>query len=960
MGGIGRNFHVANAAGGRLRALEALGQAVWLDYLHPKILDNGELSRMAAEDGVTGVTSNPAIFEAAIGEGDAYAQRLSEAVARQDADAVDLYEALAIADIRRAADVLRPTYDRLKGADGFVSLEVSPYLALDTEATVAEARRLWRAVDRPNLMVKVPGTEAGVPAIQALITDGINVNVTLLFSIEAYLAVAEAHMAGLEARRAAGGDIGGVAGVASFFVSRIDGLIDKAIDERVAAGDPRTAELKALRGKVAIANAKDAYQRYLGLVESSRWRDLAAAGARPQRLLWASTGTKDPAYRDTLYVDTLIGRDTVNTMPPQTLAAYRDHGEARETITEDLDGARRVLAQAERLGLDLPGVTRALVDDGVTKFSKAFDTLLAAVARRRGEALGDRLNRQGERLPEDLQSAVDKRLAQASAQGWTRRLWRKDGSLWKGGDADRWLGWLDAASGSGVDLAALESLRGAVKAEGMTHALLLGMGGSSLGPEVLGETFGARAGFAALTVLDSTDADQIGRVEASIDPSRTLFIVASKSGMTLEPELLSDHFFTVAAEALGPEAAARRFVAITDPGSKLDGAARAAGWRAVFAGEPTIGGRYSVLSNFGAVPAAAIGLDPPAIWRGVGPMRLACGPGTPPAANPGVRLGVVMGEAARAGRDKLTLLVPAPIAAFGAWLEQLVAESTGKMGVGVIPIDREPPLEVEAYGADRLFVHFQVGEVAAPAIDALARGLEEAGQPVVRIVLASLDGLFQEFFRFEVAVAIAGAVIGIDPFDQPDVEAAKVKARALMAGEGGAKDRGWRAFEAGGLTLHADDANADALAAASGAETAEAWLGAHFARAAVGDYIALLAWLDREPRIITALERIRARIGRARLRPTTLQFGPRFLHSTGQAYKGGPNSGVFLQITAPPERDIAIPERETSFGRVEAAQAEGDLAVLAERGRRLLRVDLGADRAAGLERLARAIDDALG
>ncbi len=953
--------NVTQGEGDRLAALEALGQAVWLDYLHPKILDDGELARMATEDGVTGVTSNPAIFEAAIGEGDAYAQRLSEAVARQDADVVDLYEALAIADIRRAADVLRPTYERLDGADGFVSLEVSPYLALNTEDTIAEARRLWRAVDRPNLMIKVPGTEAGVPAIRTLIGEGINVNVTLLFAVEAYLAVAEAHMAGLEARRAAGGDIRRVAGVASFFVSRIDGLIDKRIDERLAAGDPETTALKALRGKVAIANAKDAYQRYLALIETPRWRALAAAGARPQRLLWASTGTKDPAYRDTLYVDTLIGPDTVNTMPPKTLAAFHDHGEPRATLTEDVAGARHVLAEADRLGLDLPGVTRALVDDGVGKFSQAFDTLLGAVAKRRASALGARLDGHGEWLPADLQAAVDKRLKRAAVEGWTRRLWRKDPTLWPGGDAGRWLGWLDAAAGACVDVAALERFQAEVKAEGLSHVVLIGMGGSSLGPEVLGETLGARPGFPALIGLDSTDADQIGAVAARIDPARTLFIVASKSGTTLEPELLAEHFFGLAETALGREAAARRFVAITDPGSKLERQAREAGWRAVFAGEPTIGGRYSVLSNFGAAPAAAIGLDVAAIYRDLAPMRLACGAGAPPAENPGVRLGIVIGEAARAGRDKLTFLVPPPIAALGAWLEQLVAESTGKTGLGVIPIDGEPPLDPSDYGQDRLFVHFRLGETAAPAIDALARDLERAGQPVARITVASREVIFQEFFRFEVAVSIAGAVIGIDPFDQPDVEAAKVKARELMASVGeAAGEAGWRCFSADGLTFYADPANGEALARAAGVETAEAWLGAHLARAGEGDYIALLAWLGREPEVIEALQRMRARIAKARRRPTALQFGPRFLHSTGQAYKGGPNSGVFLQITAPPARDVAIPNRGTSFGRVEAAQAQGDLSVLAERGRRLLRVDLGEDRRAGLARLARAIDQALG
>jgi transaldolase / glucose-6-phosphate isomerase len=374
--------------------LSQAGQAVWLDYLHRKILENGELKRLIGEDGLKGMTSNPSIFEKAIAEGDDYDDRLRAALKGEDREAGDLYEVLAIADIQAAADQFRPVYDRLDGADGYVSLEVSPYLAMDTEATVAEARRLWRAVDRPNLMIKVPGTDPGVPAIRRLIGKGININVTLLFGLDAYLAVAEAHMAGLEALKAAGGDISRVRGVASFFVSRIDTQIDKEIDRRLGSGAVQADELRALRGKVAIANAKVAYQCYLEMLSTPRWKALAAAGAAPQRLLWASTGTKDPAYSDILYVETLIGADTVNTMPVKTLEAFRDHGTVRPTLAEDVDRARDILTSAEQLGLDLDGVTDGLVVDGVRQFSEAFDKLLAAIANKRADMLGGHLNRQ--------------------------------------------------------------------------------------------------------------------------------------------------------------------------------------------------------------------------------------------------------------------------------------------------------------------------------------------------------------------------------------------------------------------------------------------------------------------------------------------------------------------------------------------------------------------------------------
>ena len=372
-----------------LRALEGAGQAVWLDYLHRKITEDGELQRLIDQDGVTGLTSNPSIFEKAIGEGDAYDEPL-RAIPRTPGETPEaLYEKLAIADIQRAADAFRTTFNRLEGRDGFVSLEVSPALAMDTEGTVAEARRLWGAVGRPNLMIKVPGTTAGVPAVRQLIGEGINVNVTLLFSVDAYLDVAEAHMAGLEAFKAAGGDISTVHSVASFFVSRIDTKIDQAIDARLkaASGGQEAERLRRLRGKIAIANAKRAYQRYLELIDGPRWKPLAEAGAAPQRLLWASTGVKDPAYPDTLYAAGLIGPDTVDTMPPTTMDAFRDHGRVAETLTADVALAEHDLAEAEGLGLDLDGVTKALVVDGVKQFADAFDGLLKAVAEKRKRML---------------------------------------------------------------------------------------------------------------------------------------------------------------------------------------------------------------------------------------------------------------------------------------------------------------------------------------------------------------------------------------------------------------------------------------------------------------------------------------------------------------------------------------------------------------------------------------------
>jgi transaldolase/glucose-6-phosphate isomerase len=944
-----------------LRLSEA-GQSVWLDFIERRILQDGAFQELIDRDGLKGVTSNPSIFEKAIGESPEYDASLKAFVENQDGETAQVFEHLAIADIQAAADQLRGVYDRLNGRDGFVSLEVSPYLAMDADATIAEARRLWAAVDRPNLMIKVPGTGPGTPAIRQLISEGVNVNVTLLFGLEAYRSVAEAYQAGLEARRAAGGDISRIASVASFFVSRIDSQIDSAIDARLKAGaGADEAELKSVRGQVAIANAKMAYQHYLSLLATPRWKALAAAGAAPQRLLWASTGTKNPDYSEVLYVETLIGPDTINTLPPKTMDAFRERGEVRQTLTEDLGQARAVLASAERLGLDLDGVTARLVVDGVRQFADAADKLYGAVAAKRAAVLGERLNGQAIALSGDLAEPVKQAIEKARAEGWPRRLWAGDATLWTNAGEAGWLGWLAAARGERIDLAELEAFQAEVKAAGFIHVLLLGMGGSSLGPEVLAETFGTSPGHPKLLVLDSTDPAQISRFEAQIDPARTLFIVSSKSGSTLEPDILHRYFHEHVAKAVGAGKAGAHFVAVTDPGSRLEATAREQGFRRVFHGDPAIGGRYSVLSNFGMVPAAAAGMDVRGLIGRTQLMVRALGPNTPPAANPGVELGLVMGTAAVAGRDKLTLIASHGLADVGGWLEQLIAESTGKNGKGLIPLAGEPVGRPEAYGADRLFVYLRLTDHDDSAQDAQVRALEAAGQPVVRITLADRGGLGQEFARWEVATAIAGAVIGVNPFDQPDVEASKIKTRALTEAyeAGGAASPEKPILAARGLALYADPANAEALTNAAGGSSIEAWLRAHFARAGAGDYLGLLAYIDRDHAHVGLLDRLRGALRDHTGRATVVGFGPRFLHSTGQAYKGGPNTGVFLVITHDAGPDLAVPGHKYSFSQVELATAQGDFEVLAERGRRVLRVHLGADVEAGLATLAEAIERSL-
>jgi transaldolase/glucose-6-phosphate isomerase len=839
--------------------------------------------------------------------------------------------------------------------DGYVSLEVSPYLALRTEESVAEARRLWKTVDRPNLMVKVPGTEGGVPAIRTLIEDGININVTLLFSQEAYHAVAEAYIAGLEARLAKGEDISHISCVASFFVSRIDSAIDTKIDERVAANDPQAAALKPLRGRVAIANAKLAYDWFLQKTAEPRWQKLRDAGANPQRLLWASTGTKDKAYSDVLYIEELIGRDTVNTMPPATMDAFRDHGKPRDSLTEDVAGARHVLAEAERLGLDLAGVTRQLVEDGVKLFADAFDGLLGAVAKKRNVLLGTNMSAVSFSLPADIEKAVQDGIEKWRVDGGVRRLWAHDASLWTGADEGKWLGWLDIIDERLSNIQELLDFQNDVR--GFTDVLLLGMGGSSLGPEVLGRTFGHRAGFPRLHVLDSTDPAQIKGFEEALDLSKTLVIVSSKSGGTLEPNILKAYFFEQMKKAVGAEQAGSHFVAVTDPGSHMQKVAEGDKFRHIFYGDPSIGGRYSVLSNFGLVPAAAIGIDVRSFLQSAQHMLRACSRHVPPAENPGVQLGTVLGAAGLKGHDKVTIIASPGIADLGAWLEQLIAESTGKIGRGLIPIDGEITGAPSVYGNDRIFAYLRLNDTPDAGQDAAVAALEKAGQPVVRAAINGHQEIAQQFILWEFATAVAGTFLGIDAFNQPDVEASKIKTRELTDAynkSGSLPDETpFAAFD--GMKLFADDANAQALKG----DSLDAVLKAHFNRIKPGDYAALLAYIDHDGPNTVLLNEVRQNIRDAKHVACAAEFGPRFLHSTGQAYKGGPNSGVFLQITADDAFDLPVPGERYTFSIVKAAQARGDFDVLAERGRRALRVHITGDLHDGFARLARAIGTAV-
>jgi transaldolase/glucose-6-phosphate isomerase len=920
-----------------LRALELFGQSLWLDHLRRDAIASGELGRLVEDDGVGG-----AIFEA------------------ENAD-----EPQVIGDVQDAADALRRTFERTSGRDGYVSLALRPTVAFDTGGTVHEARRLWRAIGRANVMLAVPATAQGIPAIAQLVAEGINVNASLLFGRDAYDRVAAAYLAGIERLIAAGGAPGRVASVASFPLSHVDAAFDEVCAERLTGNVPakERALLRSLAGKVAIAGAKLTYARYQEIFAGPRWDALAARGARPQRPLWATAGAASPVYADLAHLDALVGASTVVALPRALLDAFRAHGRPRPTLGEDLDGARDTMTTVAELGVPVHQVSEELLAAGVRRASETYERLQRETQPQERGPSAARVNPMTCQLPAPLAHAVSEALADWQAQGKTRRLWQRDATLWTGRDEAHWLGWLGIADAEAADLQRFARIAEVARGGEFSHVLLLGMGGSSLGPELLAKTFGRIDGFPQLLVLDSTDPAQVKALEQSVPLARTLFIVSSKSGSTLEPNIFEQYFFQRVAAVVGRGEAGRRFIAITDPESKMQHVAEGDGFRRVFFGWRNIGGRYSVLSDFGLVPAAVMGVDVPELLNRTAAMVGACMPSTALDQNPGVVLGIILGVAGeRFGRNKVTLVASPGIASLGAWLEQLIAESTGKEGKGLIPIDSEAADDPAVYGDDRIFVYLRLDAAPEPAQDERVSVLERAGHPVIRIAVEERYDLGQELFRWEMATAVAGAVLGIHPFDQPDVEASKTATRRLTAAyeESGSLPAERPFFSEQGISLFTDQANLDALISSIAAPTSlAAFLAAHLGRLRPGDYFALLAYLQMSPAHERALQAIRDRVLAAKRVATCLEFGPRFLHSTGQTYKGGPNSGVFLQITCDDAADVAVPGQRYTFGVVKAAQARGDFEVLAQRERRALRVHLGPDTAAGLATLDAAVAAAL-
>ncbi len=930
----------------KLNQLTKLGQSIWLDYIRRAFIDSGELQQLI-DRGIRGVTSNPTIFEKAIAGSADYDSALKELAAAGKSDQ-EIYEALVIEDIGRAADLFRPVYDATDRQDGYVSLEVSPTLARDTEGTIDEGRRLFSTLNRPNVMIKVPATPQGIPAITQLISEGINVNVTLMFSLEHYEQVAEAYLAGLERLAVSGGEVKKVASVASFFISRVDTAVDRVLEQ---AGN------QALQGKIAIANAKMVYQRFQQIFSGDRWEKLAQAGAQVQRVLWASTGTKNPLYPDTLYVDALIGAHTVNTAPPATLNAFLDHGKVSATIETETAQAETQISQLKNLGIDLNAITEQLQQDGVASFADSFEKLMTAIAEKRVKIAAEKKDFAAQM--NGYQKWVDAALEKLKDEQIIQRIWKHDHSVWKPDpdEISNRLGWLHSPE---IMMDAVDSIAqfvDEIRAEGFTHALLLGMGGSSLAPEVFRLTFGVKKGYLDLQVLDSTTPGAVLNISRNIDPAKTLFIVSTKSGGTVETIAFMKYFYNLTMKKVGEENIGNHFIAITDPNSGLEAMAKALKFRKIFLNDPNIGGRYSALSYFGLVPAGLIGVDLKKLLDRA--QIMACnsegcncpvhGDNTP------AQLGAVMGELAHQGRDKLTLIMSPKIAPFGAWAEQLIAESTGKEARGILPVDGESLLEPAEYGDDRLFVEMKFDQELTH--DEKVAALKNTGHPVVTLHLNDEYDLSGEFFRWEMATAIAGYFLKINPFDQPNVEAAKVLARKMVD----------EYQKTGALPELQPTVTVENIAVFTEekAPHLQAVLRQFLSRNQDKEkrpYVAIQVFIPPTAETGEALQTLRTAIQKKYRVATTVGYGPRFLHSTGQLHKGDGGNGLFIQITSDFDQDAPIPdsageEKSTmSFGVLALAQALGDRQALIEAGRRVIRFHLGQDIINGMKTITEAVE----
>jgi transaldolase / glucose-6-phosphate isomerase len=925
-----------------LRDIHQSGQSTWLNYLRNSFIRSGELTQHI-ERGIQGITANALVYQRAIGAGGDY----DDAIRRETAagtPARRIHEALVVDDLQRAADVLRPIFDESNRLDGFVSLELEPALLTDAIATVAEVRRLSHHIDRYNVMVEIPATPAGIEAIRHLVADGVSVNATHIFSVAVYEQVAQAYIDGLE-KYITSHSVWRVTptAVASFSLSPIDAAVDPLLLE---------AGRNEMTGRTALAMAKVLYQRFQNIFAGPRWEKLADRGGRVLRPKWTRMTPRNFLLPTTYYLESLIYPSTIATLSPQILNAFVNMGSLAVNPTEGFKEAQTHLADLVNLDIDLDKISTRLQKEHLQSSDRQFHDLIQVVMRRR-----DELDRGWEPMATrlgDYGNIITEGLDELSHQRVVCRIWNHDHTLWKPDPAEitNRLGWLHIMDALQANTTRLQSFTTGVLDEGFTHALLLGMGGSSLAPELYYNTFGrpsrpANMPFEGLdlVVLDTTDADSVSAVDESLDLSHTLVIVATKSGSTIETLSAFKYYYNRLAALVGADKAGEHIIGITDPGSKIVELADQYRFRDLFLNDPNIGGRYSALSYFGLVPAALVGVDLSELLER----------GSATAANAmlcdrdmidqnlSARLGAILGRLGLAGRDKLTFITSAPIATFGDWAEQLIAESLGKEGKGILPVVGERIAEDGLYGDDRLFVHLRLDGDRTQ--DAAVPKLADAGHPVVTLRLKDVYDIGGQFLLWEMATAIAAYFMAINPFDQPDVEAAKGKAREIVA-----------EYSATGQLPNGDLVEPEASALAE-----------FLSKVQPGDYIAIQAYAQKTAELDEALQRLREKIRSATATrlgyypATSIGYGPRFLHSTGQLHKGDSGNGLFVQLVSDAMNDVAIPDQagaavsSISFNILKKAQALGDARALRDARRRVIAFDAGQDPVNAVRSLAGGI-----
>ena len=911
-----------------LNQLHQLGQSTWLNYLRNSFIRSGELAEWLRQ-GIQGVTANAQVYERAIRGSNDYDPGIRRAMSAGK-PARRIHEALMVDDIQRAADALHPLFEASHRLDGFVSFELEPALLHGVPATVAEVRHLSHQVDRYNVMVEIPATPIGLEALRELVADGVSVNVTHLFSVADYEKAAAAYLSGLE-QYITSHSVWRTAptAVASFSLAPLDAAVDDRLE---ALGRPD------LRGRAAVAVARRLYARYRELFSGPAWEKLAARRGQPLRPKWTRTTPRDFAHPALFYIEQLIGEGTVMTFSPATLSAFLREGVVAPTLAAGLDEAETHLATLAALGLDLEGIAAELQAEHLAASDHRFQTLVQAVVQKR-----DALDVGGPALTTQLgaaQATVDEGLHQLCRHNVIGRIWAADHTVWqpKPTEITNRLGWLHIADNMADKAPRLAAFVQSAAADGFRHVLLLGMGGSSLAPELFQKTLARSSAGPALdlVVLDTTDADAVRAAEAAVDLAHTLVIVATKSGGTVETLSGFKYFYNRLLEQVGPQRVGGHFVGITDPGSKIADMAARYGFRDLFLNDPNIGGRYSALSYFGLVPAALVGVDVPKLLERAAVAASNATPGHCDAIadNHAAVLGAILGRLALEGRDKVTFITAPALASFGDWVEQLIAESTGKEGKGILPVVGEPPAPVKSYGADRLFVHLRLEGDASN--DAFVAALAAAGQPVVTQRLADRYDIGGQFFTWEMATAVAGHFLGINPFDQPNVEAAKIKAREVVA----------------------DYARTGRLPAGDFAAPEPGVLGEFLKATRPGDYVAIQTYIPTTPAADAALAALRQTIHLRTGLATTAGYGPRFLHSTGQLHKGDAGHGLFIQIVSDAVEDVAIPdeagtpESAMSFNILKKAQALGDARALRAAHRRVIAFEVGAEPVAAIERLA--------